>query len=277
MPPSYVDLDRPALPAESLRAALIGPGRLVRDLRVVSATGSTNADLRALAAEGAPEGTLLAAEHQTAGRGRLDRGWTSPPRSGLTFSLLLRPTGVPARRWPWLPLLTGCAVVEAVSAVAGVRPHLKWPNDVLLDDRKLCGILIERVETAEGAAAIVGIGLNVTTTPEELPRPTATSLRIAGAANTDRGTLLVSLVRALETFYTDWRLAVGDPDAGAGGGLRGAYRSRCATLGRRVRVQLGPDRWLDGTARDVDEDGRLVVRAADGDHPLGAGDVVHVR
>lgn len=280
MPPSspYVDLDRPPLPADSLRRTLTGPGRFVRDLLVVAEAGSTNADIRALAVEGAPEGTVLVAEHQTAGRGRLDRGWTSPPRAGLTFSVLLRPPGtVPSARWPWLPLLTGCAVVEAVRDATGVGPSLKWPNDVHHDDRKLCGILLERVETPQGPAAIAGVGLNVTTTPAELPEATGTSLRLAGATSTDRGTLLVALIRTFEALYAAWTRANGDPDAGAGGGLRAAYRARCGTLGRQVRVQLGPGEWLEGLARDIDGEGRLVVRTPDGDRAVGAGDVVHVR
>ncbi|MFD2082113.1 BirA family transcriptional regulator, biotin operon repressor / biotin-[acetyl-CoA-carboxylase] ligase [Actinopolymorpha cephalotaxi] len=280
MPSPYVDLDRPPLAAGGLRATLVSPGRLVTDLRVVAETGSTNADVRALAVAGAPEGTLVATDYQSAGRGRLLREWTSPPRSGLMFSLLLRPVEVPAQHWPWLPLLTGCAVVEALESAAGVRPRLKWPNDVLLDDRKVCGILLERVETPTGPAAVVGVGLNVSTTAAELPGSHATSLRLAGAATTDRGTLLVAVVRTLEALYAAWRaggdVAADRPDD-LHGGLRAAYRARCATVGRDVRVQLAPDRWLEGRAVDVDEGGRLVVRTTDGDHALGAGDVVHVR
>ncbi|GAA2754883.1 biotin--[acetyl-CoA-carboxylase] ligase [Actinopolymorpha rutila] len=272
----YVDLDRPPLAAAGLRSTLVHPGRLVTDLRVVAETGSTNADVRALAVAGAPEGTLVATDYQSAGRGRLLREWTSPPRSGLMFSLLLRPAEVPAQHWPWLPLLTGCAVVEAVESVADVRSRLKWPNDVLLDDRKLCGILLERVETSTGPAAVVGVGLNASTTAAELPGPHATSLRLAGAATTDRATLLVAVVRVLEALYAAWRAGGGTGDDFSGG-LRAAYRARCATVGRDVRVQLAPDRWLEGRAVDVDEGGRLVVRTTDGDHALGAGDVVHVR
>lgn len=268
----YADLDRPPLAAAGLRSTLVRPGRLVTDLRVVAETGSTNADVRALALTGAPEGTLVATDYQSAGRGRLLREWTSPPRSGLMFSLLLRPAEVPAQHWPWLPLLTGCAVFEAVEAVAEVRPRLKWPNDVLLDDRKLCGILLERVETPTGPAAVVGVGLNVSTTAAELPGTHATSLGIAGAATTDRATLLVAVIRALEALYAAWRSGGDFP-----GGLRAAYLARCATVGRDVRVQLAPDRWLEGRAVDVDEGGRLVVRTTDSDHALGAGDVVHVR
>jgi BirA family transcriptional regulator, biotin operon repressor / biotin---[acetyl-CoA-carboxylase] ligase len=274
----YVDLDRPPLRAEDLRRALTGPRRFVSDLQVVTETGSTNAELRARALDGAAEGSVLVAEHQSAGRGRLDRGWSSPPRSGLTFSILLRPgEEVAAHRWPWLPLLAGCAVVEAVAAISGVRPVLKWPNDVLLAERKLAGILVERVEIPGDPAAVVGIGLNVTNAPDELPDDRAISLRLGGAADTDRSTLLVALLRTFETLYRAWRDAHGDPAEGAGGGLRQAYLRRCATIGRQVRVQVGPERWIEGRAREVDAVGRLVVETSSGDRALGAGDVVHVR
>jgi BirA family biotin operon repressor/biotin-[acetyl-CoA-carboxylase] ligase len=272
---------------DDVRRALLGADGLVTELRVVEETGSTNEDVRAAAVAGAPEGTVVVAEHQTAGRGRLDRRWVAPPRSGLTFSLLLRPTTVPARRWPWLPLLAGRAVVDGLTATTGLTVRLKWPNDVLVDERKLGGILVERVETPTGAAAVVGIGLNVTMTADELPTaraatgtetaPMPTSLLLAGARTTDRASLLAVLLRALEARYQAWRAVGGDPDAGPGGGLRADYRAVCATLGRDVRVQLAPDQWISGRARDVDADGRLVVRTSAGDRALGAGDVTHLR
>src|SRR5688572_3072503 len=138
--------------------------------------GSTNAELMRAAGEDAPEGTVLVAEHQVAGRGRLDRIWTSPPRAGITVSFLLRPD-VPAARKGWLPLLTGVALAEAVAEVTGVLASLKWPNDLLAaDGRKLAGILAE----STGRAVVVGVGLNVSTTTAELP-DTGTSLaRVLG-------------------------------------------------------------------------------------------------
>src|SRR5271165_4133231 len=123
--------DRPALDAGAVRQAVIRPGGLWQTVEVTAATGSTNADLLALAAGGAPEGAVLAAEEQSAGRGRLGRVWVSPPRAALTFSLLLRPRGVPPARRGWLPLLAGVAVTAAVRSVAAVDAQLKWPNDVL--------------------------------------------------------------------------------------------------------------------------------------------------
>ena len=167
----------------SLRRALLRPGGLWQAVEVVDRTGSTNADLLARALGGAPEGVLLAAEAQSAGRGRMGRAWVSPPRAALTFSLLVRPAAVPRARRGWLPLLAGVAVATAVTAVTGVQTRLKWPNDVLTGPAKLAGILAEAV----GEAVVVGVGLNVSTEPGELPPAgpgalAATSLRIAASA-----------------------------------------------------------------------------------------------
>ena len=150
----------------------LDPGRLASlGVEVLPHTPSTNAVLAERAREGAPEGLVVATEHQTAGRGRLDRTWETPAGSALTFSTLLRPE-VPPATWPWLPLLTGYAVAKALAG-AGFGAVLKWPNDVLIGDRKVAGILVERVETPGGPAAVVGIGLNVLLAAEELPVPTA--------------------------------------------------------------------------------------------------------
>jgi BirA family biotin operon repressor/biotin-[acetyl-CoA-carboxylase] ligase len=210
------------------------------------------------------------AEHQTAGRGRLDRVWVTPPRAALTVSLLVAPERVPLARWPWLPLLTGLAVREAVRRAAGVECGLKWPNDVLVGERKVAGILVERIERAAGAAAVVGIGINVTTSRDELPVDTATSLLLEGARSSDRTRLLADLLTAFTRRYDGWVAA-------AGRGLRPSYASACSTLGRRVRVALPAGQSLDGVAVDVDDDGRLVVDDGHRRRALGAGDVVHVR
>ena len=123
--------------------------------QVLAASPSTNAEAAARVRAGAGEGLVVVADHQTAGRGRLDRTWVTPPRSALTMSVVLAPDAVPVARWPWLPLLMGVAVVEGVRRACGLRCALKWPNDVLLDGAKLAGILVERVERPEGAAAVV--------------------------------------------------------------------------------------------------------------------------
>lgn len=265
----FADLDRPPLQADVLTASLVRDGGLWRAVDVVERTASTNTDLAARARAGVPEGEVLVAEAQTAGRGRLDRSFTMPARSGVIVSVVLRPPpSVPTSRWVWLPLIAGLAV-EATARECGLDAGLKWPNDVLVDGRKLCGILLERVETAAGPAAVVGIGLNVTLTEDELPVPTATSMRLAGADQTDRTVVLRILLRALEGLYLAWVRSDGDPASG----VADSYRRRCLTLGSSVRVELPDGTSLTGTATDVDDHGRLVV---DG-RALSSGDVTHVR
>ncbi|MEU9150952.1 biotin--[acetyl-CoA-carboxylase] ligase [Streptomyces sp. NPDC048417] len=276
----WSDLDRPPLGVAGLRRALVrdgGHGGLYCDIEVVQRTGSTNSDLvaRALAGD-ADEGAVLVAEEQTAGRGRLDRQWTAPARSGLFFSVLLKPAEVPVARWGWLPLLTGVAVATGLARVAGVDTALKWPNDLLLtvgdEERKAGGILAER---AGEDAVVVGVGINVTLRAEELPVPQAGSLALAGALTTDRDPLLRAVLRSLEDWYGRWRAAEGDP---ARSGLQEAYAAGCATLGRTVRAELPGDRSLVGEAVAVDGDGRLVIATEAGvQEPVGAGDIVHLR
>lgn len=267
------DLERPPLRVESLRRGLLTPNGPFAALDVVPATGSTNEDLRLAAAEGAPDRSVLVAEYQSAGRGRVGRRWTMPPRSGLLFSVLLRPEGVPTRCWGWLSLITGVALASAVSEAAQVDTKLKWPNDLLLGSgqRKAAGILAEAVD----GSVVVGIGLNVTLREAELPVPEATSLAIEGASTTDRDTVLRMILRELATVDRDWRAAGGDADAC---GLRDRYLRLCATIGQSVRIELPSGGVLLGTATGVDRDGRLGVRDGDGaEHVVAAGDVVHVR
>ncbi|MFF6785673.1 biotin--[acetyl-CoA-carboxylase] ligase [Streptomyces sp. NPDC012510] len=276
----WSDLDRPPLNGAALRRALVrdgGHGGLYCDVEVVRRTGSTNQDLVGHAVKGdAEEGAVLVAEEQTAGRGRLDRRWTAPPRSGLFFSVLLKPTDVPVHHWGWLPLLAGVAVATGLSRAAGVDTALKWPNDLLVtvggDERKAGGILAERAGTD---GVVIGIGVNVSLRENELPVPTAGSLALAGAVTTDRDPLLRAVLRALEDWYGRWRRAGGDP---AVSGLQETYAAGCATLGRTVRAELPGDRSIVGEAVAVDGDGRLVLATADGlQEPVGAGDIVHLR
>ncbi|MEU2564710.1 biotin--[acetyl-CoA-carboxylase] ligase [Streptomyces longispororuber] len=271
----WSDLDRPPLNAAALRRALVRDGGLYRSLDVVQSTGSTNNDL-AGRADALPEGAVLVAEEQSAARGRLDRRWSAPARSGLFFSVLLKPAEVPVERWGWLPLLTGVAVATGLSRAAGVDTALKWPNDLLVtvdgEERKAGGILAER---AGADGVVVGIGVNVTLRADELPVPHAGSLALAGAQGTDRDPLLRAVLRGLEQWYGDWRAAGGDP---AACGLQETYAAGCATLGRRVRAELPGGRAVSGEAVAVDGDGRLVLATADGvREPVAAGDVVHVR
>lgn len=243
----------------------LDPARLTRlGIELLPEAPSTNALVSERARAGAPEWLVVATEHQTAGRGRLDRVWETPDRAALTFSTLLRPTAAPAE-WPWLPLLAGLAVADALRA-QDVPVALKWPNDVLVDGAKAAGILVERVDTAAGPAAVLGIGLNVSQTREELPVATATSIAVATGSAPDRTDLLESLVAAIRERYAAW-------SAGGGAALRPAYLDACATLGRSVRVGLPGGGELTGRATDVDAGGRLVVDGT----PVAAGDVVHVR
>ncbi|MEV8043239.1 biotin--[acetyl-CoA-carboxylase] ligase [Streptomyces griseoluteus] len=276
-PSRWSDLDRPPLNVTALRRGLLHEGGLWTSVDVVQRTGSTNSDLVARAASGAAdEGAVLVAEEQTAGRGRLDRRWTAPPRSGLFFSVLLRPAEVPLERWGWLPLLTGVAVATGLSRAAGVDTALKWPNDLLVtvggEERKAGGILAER---AGEDGVVVGVGLNVSLRADELPVPQAGSLALADAVSTDRDTLLRSVLRSLETWYDRWRSAGGDPVTST---LQETYAAGCATLGRQVRAELPGDRALLGEAVAIDGDGRLVIATAEGvREAVGAGDIVHLR
>ncbi|MFI5818293.1 biotin--[acetyl-CoA-carboxylase] ligase [Streptomyces rishiriensis] len=276
----WSDLDRPPLNVAALRRGLVREGGLWTGVDVVQRTGSTNSDLVAAAGAGrAAEGAVLVAEEQTTGRGRLDRRWTAPPRSGLFFSVLLTPGEVPVARWGWLPLLTGVAVATGLSRAAGVDTALKWPNDLLVtvggEERKAGGILAERAGRADESAVVVGVGINVSLRAEELPVPQAGSLALAGAVSTDRDTLLRSVLRSLEEWYGRWREAGGDP---AESGLQETYAAGCATLGRTVRAELPGDRSIVGEAVAVDGDGRLVIATEEGvQEPVGAGDIVHLR
>ena len=252
--------DRPPLDVHRLRERL---GARFARVQVVDETASTNADL--LADRAAPDRSVLVAEYQNAGRGRFERGWDSPPRAGLTFSVLLRPP-LPRSRWAWLPLLVGLALSEAVEHTAGLVSLLKWPNDLLAPDgRKLAGILVQTRDDA----AVVGVGMNVSTEAAELPVTTASSLLMAGV-DVDRTELLVTCLQRIDDRVRNW-LRDGSAEAAA------AYRQRCATLGTTVRVSRVANAPLEGSALDIDADGQLLVQTADGVHTVGTGDVEHVR
>lgn len=257
----------PALDAAALTRALVKPGGLWREVTVIAETGSTNTDLLGDAARGAGEGVVLAAEAQTAARGRLGRRWLSPPRTALTFSVLLRPCGVPVRRRGWVSLLTGVAAASALRRVAGVDAALKWPNDVLVGEKKLAGILTEQ----SGDVVVAGIGINFSALPPGPAADRATFVEAEASSPISREGLLVAVLGELEQAYAGW---AADPD---GCGLRQRYTQLCATIGRTVRVELPGGRMLLGTAEEVDADGRLVVRDAGVLTAVSAGDVIHVR
>jgi BirA family biotin operon repressor/biotin-[acetyl-CoA-carboxylase] ligase len=218
---------------------------------------------------GAADFTTVVAEHQTSGRGRLDRSWESPARAGLTFSVVLRPA-MPPGAWPWIPLLAGLAVCAALRET-GVQPSLKWPNDVLVGVRKLAGILVERVETQQGPAAIVGVGINVSTTAAELPIQRATSLAHCGFA-VDRTDLLLATLREVQRTYAAWQAPGGQA------ALLTSYAAACGTAhDQAVRVELPGGAVLDGIGVGIEPGGGLIVRTATGETTVNAGDVVHVR
>lgn len=226
-------------------------GRVIHALDEVS---STQAEVARLAAEGAPEGLVVTARHQRAGRGRLGRVWWDQPGQGLLLSVLLRPP-VASTRVPQLGLVGGLAVIDAVAAETGLTPGLRWPNDVMVGERKVCGVLAEAATRADGGVdrVILGIGLNVNHEwfpPEVAGR--ASSLRLLTGRVHDRERLLAALLEALDARYREFLAESED--------LRAAWRRHSVTLGARVRAADG----REGVAVDLDETGALLVRAEDG-------------
>jgi BirA family biotin operon repressor/biotin-[acetyl-CoA-carboxylase] ligase len=226
-------------------------------IRLLAEAGSTNQ----VAAADPVRDRIVVADHQHAGRGRLDRVWVTPRGAALTFSAVVDP-GVDTPWWSLVPLVAGYAVASAVGDAL-----LKWPNDVLIGEQKVAGILVERVGT-KPPLVVIGIGINVDQTAEELPVPTATSLALEGRA-VDRTELFGRVVRLLGA-------ALGDLTRSPGTFVE-RYRAHSATLGRDVRVELPGDRAVTGRVSDVDEHGRLLLQTAEGLLVLSAGDVVHVR
>lgn len=244
---------------------MLGPVELVDEV------DSTNRVLLDRARAGAPEGAVLVADHQSAGRGRLDRRWESAPGASLLVSVLLRPT-LPVARLHLLTVAAGLAARDACLTVAGVGPGLKWPNDLVVEEggitAKLAGLLAETVITAGRVeAVVVGMGMNLHDI--ELPL-TATSLdRLAGRP-VDRAEVLDAWLAAFDRRYGAL-LVPGGEEA-----LADEHRAACVTLGQHVRVEL-PSGELTGLATDVTPSGHLVVAGPDGPVEVAAGDVVHLR
>ena len=230
-------------------------------VRLHSAAESTNA----LAAAEPERGLVVVADHQTAGRGRLGREWTTPPGAALTFSAVVDPV-VDDEWWPLVPLVAGYAVARVVGG------SVKWPNDVLVHEHKVCGILVERVHVrAHGGdqpLAVVGVGINVDQVADELPVPSASSLALLGFP-WDRTELFGRVLHDLRMWLG---VMMGSPTA-----FVASFRGLCDTLGRDVTVDLPDGSVLAGRASGVDDHGRLQVETPDGTRRVAAGDVVHLR
>ena len=222
-------------------------------------TDSTQSEAQRRAAAGAPEGTVVTARHQRAGRGRRGHDWWDAPGQSLLASVLLRPPG-PVTTAPQLSLVGGLAVADALVAVASVPARIRWPNDLLVDGRKVCGILAEASSDSVGAGAgrlhhvILGIGVNLAQTafPEALA-DRATSLRLVTGRAPEAAAVLAAVLEQLARHYDVWR-------AGGFAALRAAWLERSTLPGQTVRLPDGSD----GVGVDVGDDGILVARAGDG-------------
>jgi len=248
----------------------------------VASSSSTNAELSARAdREGMGDLTVMLTRYQSAGRGRLGRSWTAPPGASVAASVLLRPrlphgSAPGPDRLGWLPVIAGVAMASAIrSALPGREVGFKWPNDVLVGGRKICGILAELLPA--GTGVVIGSGFNTRMTAEELPVPTATSLVVEGAVVDDalEDAVLAAYLEGLRDRLARYLASGGDADAS---GIRIEARAACLTLGRVVSIELPDGDILRARAADLDRDGRLVVEGEDGvTRSVAAGDVTHVR
>lgn len=243
-----------------------------RELEVYPEIGSTNDAVMAAGQQGRAEGFAVVADRQGAGRGRLGRAWLSSGGVGIYTSVLLRPQLAPHQA-TLLTLTAGLAVIEAIRSASGIRPDLKWPNDVLFQSRKVAGILTEMASLGSRVShACIGIGINVHHVSEDFPlevRGTATSLRLATGRSVNRGELVAALYAALESWYAVFC-------AGERARILQAARSQTVTLGRDVIVETGANRW-PGVALDLDADGALLVQAEDGTVRRVVADDVSIR
>lgn len=233
---------------------------------------STNTELARLASEGAAEGVSIVADEQTAGRGRLQRAWSSPKGAGLYFSILLRPA-TPQDHWPLITFMAALAVGDALSEAAGVRTDIKWPNDLLSVERKICGILAEVIETPVGRAVVLGIGINLTENafPAELAN-VATSVSTVTGQPPEREAILAALLAAISRWYSLLSEPSGREKIVAAWSSRSSYAT-----GRFVQVSNGDEVW-QGTTCGVERDGALRLRTENGELKLvRAGDVSSVR
>lgn len=249
--------------------ALLETGRLGQNMHFLESCPSTQIVAHQLAQEDAPDGTVVLTEEQTAGRGRLARKWHSAANKGIWMSVILRPDVVPQKA-PQFTLVTAVAVVRAIEQVIGLKPEIKWPNDILLDGKKCTGILTELQSDADGIQAlIIGIGLNVNQSLEDFDpevQDIATSLKMQGGEDVDRKQLVSSILYHLEQ-YSDLYIAEGF------GMLKLMWESYSSTIGRPVRARMAKE-TLEGMAEGITEDGVLQLRTPDGKlHGIYSADI----
>jgi BirA family biotin operon repressor/biotin-[acetyl-CoA-carboxylase] ligase len=247
-------------------------------LEYLPETGSTNTDLLALAVN-SPElwgdFSVLLTDNQTAGRGRLDREWVTQPGSALAVSVLLRPVSFGIEKFGWLPLLAGLAMQRAVaSLVEDAEVSLKWPNDVLVAGEKISGLLAEVLP--DGKGVVIGAGLNLKQSKDELPIETATSLRLHGVQGFELDDVLVRYLASFKRLYEEFSDAKGDAEES---GLHEAILDASSTIGAKVLVMLPDGSDFSGTGAGLDQDGRLLVALSDPVEirAVAAGDIKHLR
>jgi BirA family biotin operon repressor/biotin-[acetyl-CoA-carboxylase] ligase len=233
-------------------------------------TGSTNRDLLAKAA-GLPEFYVLATDFQTAGKGRMDRSWEANPGSSVMASVLLRPSFTESSGIGWLSLMTALAISQAISAL-GQEAKIKWPNDVLIQDKKVSGILAEAA--TDLSCVVIGFGINVNQLATEFPVETATSLLVETGGSIDRDQLLAAVIQNLKKLYFELSVSGGDAQDS---GLREAILSLSATVGQQVSVEFPNGKKTFGLAKQIDSTGRLVVETTSETLTVSAGDVLHLR
>jgi BirA family biotin operon repressor/biotin-[acetyl-CoA-carboxylase] ligase len=228
---------------------------------VVELTASTQNDLsELLQAKSIESGEVLSTEFQSAGRGRLERTFVAPPKSALLFSFYISPKR-PRSEWGFIAHLAAFTMHEVISAGLPVKASLKWPNDILIGEKKVAGLLAE----ARDEGVIVGLGINVAMTPEELPVDTATSLAIAGSQELDRNVILSKFLNRFEVNFAEWE---------AGSDFVESYSNVCATLGREIQIEVVGRENRTGVAKSIDRSGALILE--DG-FEVTVGDVVHLR
>ncbi|MGF3055852.1 biotin--[acetyl-CoA-carboxylase] ligase [Microbacterium sp. YY-01] len=243
-------------------------------LDVVASSPSTNSELRErLTTEGAdswPHLSVLLTDNQSSGKGRLDRTWHTPPGTALAISVVLDVQHLGAELRGWLPLVAGLAMRHAIAQQCQARTvSVKWPNDILIGERKICGILAEVVDTQR---VIIGTGVNTAMTTEQAPAATATSFAMEGTT-CDADRLLSDYLQHLDSHVKSL-IRAGNASSS---GILSEARQHCSTLGQKVRVMLPHTSDLHGTAHDIADDGRIIVRTENGDHTISAGDIVHLR